>query len=111
MIKAAFGAVRSEWPSTLFIIRHPGVYSEDQNMLFNIWPSLQTSEQLLLGLSQIFYNYYYYNYHWVYHNYFIIIIAKQSPSQSKSIPIGLDVDGITFAISPPPTPRESTDSW
>ena len=29
------------------------------------------------------------------------IIAKRSPSQSKSIPIGLDVDGITFAISPP----------
>ena len=32
------------------------------------------------------------------------IFAKRSPSQSKSIPIGLDVDGITFAISPPPPP-------
>ena len=35
----------------------------------------------------------------------LYIFAKRSPSQSKSIPIGLDVDGITFAISPPtPTP-------
>ena len=32
------------------------------------------------------------------------IFAKRSPSQSKSISIGLDVDGITFAISPPTPP-------
>ena len=34
-------------------------------------------------------------------NWLMVIFAKRSPSQSKSIPIGLDVDGITFAISPP----------
>ena len=32
------------------------------------------------------------------------IFAKRSPSQSKSIQIGLDVDGITFTISPPTPP-------
>ena len=31
----------------------------------------------------------------------VVVFAKRSPSQSKSIPIGLDVDGITFAIFPP----------
>ena len=39
-----------------------------------------------------------------------VFFAKRSPSQSKSIPIGLDVDGITFAISPPPGKVPIADS-
>ena len=39
-----------------------------------------------------------------------VFVAKQSPSQSKSIPIGLDVDGITFTISPPPGKVPIADS-